>query len=115
MTEITLGGEKRQLRFSHIAMKSMEEHYNMGLARVFKEVDMESIDNMAVMIWACLRRFDKSVSMDDVEIWLDDSIENGETSYEEIGEKIQEVFQNSMLVKQATPESEDKSKNKTGA
>ncbi|WP_158738625.1 hypothetical protein [Alteribacillus sp. YIM 98480] len=110
MQEIKLGGKTRKLRFSHIAMKTMEEYYSMSFAKIFNEVDVESIDNMGVMIWACMRRFDKTLTIDEVDEWIDDSIEDEETTYEEIGEKIKTVFNNSTLAKQ-----QGGTKNKKGA
>lgn len=112
METINLGGEERQLRFSHIAMKSMEKHYNMGFNKIFKKIDMESMDNMGVMLWACMKRYNKSVTLEQVEEWLDDALEDGDVKYEELGETIKNVFENSTLIKETSGE---QSKNKKGA
>ena len=112
MHTINLGGEERQLRFSHIAMKSMEKHYEMGFNKIFKKVDMESMSNMGVMLWACMRRYDTNVKLEDVEIMLDDALEEGLISYDQLGQIIKDVFEESSLAKQGK---EAQAKNKKGA
>lgn len=110
MIEINIGGETRKMRFSHIAIKSLENHYNMPFHEIFKKINVDSIENIGVMLWASLRKYDKSLTLDEVEDWIDDGIDEETLSYEEIGEKIKEVFNQSTLARKGKEE-----KNKKGA
>lgn len=112
MIEITLGGKERKLKFSHIAIKTMERHFGMSFQKIFDSVDMESVGNIGVMIWACMKRYDKSLTLEEVEEMLDDALDDEEVTYTELGDIIKEVFQNSTIAKQGGGKS---TKNKKGA
>lgn len=101
MIEITLGGEVRQMRFSHLAIKTLENHYKIPFHSIFNVVNIDSIDNIGVMLWASFRKFDKSITLDEVEEMLDDDIDEGKLTYEELGDKVKLAFQNSAIVKEA--------------
>lgn len=112
MVEIKLGGEVRNMRFSHIAIKSLENHYKIPFHDVFKKVNIDSIENIGVMLWASLRKFEKGLTLDEVEDMLDDDIEDGHLTYGEVGEKIREVFEASTIAQEGKKKQE---KNKKGA
>lgn len=100
MAEIQLGGQVRSLKFSHIAIKTLETHYGMGLQEIFEKVNLQSIENMGVLLWVCLKRHERSVTLDEVEEWLDDALDSQMLTYEQIASLVKETFEESSMAQQ---------------
>jgi len=110
-TFITLGKQERQLRFSYLSLVALENHYKKPLQAVFNE-EMKSgkLEDLTVIIWACLRK--EKLSLPKVFDLIDESIEDEETTLTEISEKVAEALQNSTILKGAEDEGDgDEAKN----
>lgn len=99
MVEIQLGGKPRQLRFSNIAVITLEKHFGMKTQDIFGKVDIESFENLSVMLWACLKRFEASLTLQEVMEMLDDALADEEVTFEEVLQAILDAFQSSSLAK----------------
>jgi hypothetical protein len=99
---INLGGKERELRFSFLSFKALEQHYNKPAQKVFEE-EMQSgrISDIAVIIWACLRK--EKLAVGKVEELIDESIENDEITFEELSEKLSKAISESKMVKKTNP------------
>lgn len=95
---ISLGGQEREMRFSFLSFKALEQHYNKPAQKVFEE-EMKSgrISDIAVIIWACLRK--EKLSVAKVEELIDDAIENEELTFEELSEKLTKAITESKMAK----------------
>lgn len=102
---ISLGGKEREMRFSFLSFKALEQHYNKPAQKVFEE-EMASgrLSDIAVIIWACLRKEKLSVSK--VEELIDEAIESEEITFEELSKKLAEAINASKMVKGNKPAEE---------
>jgi hypothetical protein len=98
------------MRFYHIAIKTLENHYKLPFHEIFTKIHVDSIENIGIMLWASLKKYDKSLTLEEVEDWLDDEIENETITYKDVNAKVSEALSNSTVFKKAEPE-----KNKKGA
>jgi hypothetical protein len=107
---INLGGKERELRFSFLSFKALEQHYNKPAQKVFEE-EMQSgrISDIAVIIWACLRK--EKLTVGKVEELIDSSIENDEITFEELSEKLSKAISESKMVKKTNPTEDVESPN----
>jgi hypothetical protein len=107
---INLGGKEREMRFSFLSFKALEQHYNKPAQKVFEE-EMSSgrLSDIAVIIWACLRK--EKLTVAKVEELIDESIENEEITFEELSEKLAKAVSESKMVKSAKPKEEDNAPN----
>ena len=104
MVEIKLGGEVRQLQFSHKAIKALKEHFGDK----FDKVDTSSVEHLDVMVWACLLRYNKGIDQEDVEDMISDSLEDGELTYEELGKAIEKAVEESHIAKEVNANAKKK-------
>lgn len=113
MVEIKLGGKVRELKFTFKSLRSLETHYKKGVSKVFAEnMADESLENLVIMLWACLRATDKKITPDRVEDLLDEALDSGEVTFNELSEKLQEAMESSTLLKSMQDDSEgDDAKN----
>lgn len=95
---LTLGGKERELRFSFLSFKAIEQHYKKPAQKVFEE-EMASgmLSEITVIIWACLRK--EKLSIAKLEELIDDAIENEEITIQELSEKLTEAINESKIVK----------------
>lgn len=98
MVEIKLGGEMRQLQFSHKAIKALQSHYGPD---GFKKINTQDIQHLDTMIWACLLRYNKGIDLEEVEDMIADSLDNGECTYEDLTKAIEEVISTSHIANDA--------------
>jgi hypothetical protein len=107
---ISLGGKEREMKFSFLSFKALEQHYNKPAQKVFEE-EMASgrISDIAIIIWACLRKEKLTVSK--VEELIDDAIETEEITLEELSEKLAKAIGESKMVKGVKPKEEENSPN----
>jgi hypothetical protein len=107
---INLGGKEREMRFSFLSFKALEQHYNKPAQKVFEE-EMSSgrLSDIAVIIWACLRK--EKLTVAKVEELIDESIENEEITFEELSEKLAKAVSESKMVKSAKPKEEGNAPN----
>lgn len=112
MVEITLGGKVRSLRFSFKSLRSLEVYYKKPVSKILNEdIANESLENLVVMFYACLKSTEKSITVDKVETLIDDAIENGEISINDLATKLQEALSESTILKSAKTENEGEEKN----
>jgi hypothetical protein len=110
MIEINIGGEARKMRFSHIAIKTLESHFDLPFHEIFENIHVDSIENIGVMLWASLKKYDKQLTLEEVEDWLDDAIDDEALTYAEVNSKVGKALAESTVFKKAGQE-----KNKKGA
>jgi hypothetical protein len=96
MIDIKLGGEVRQLQFSHKAIKALQSHYG---AEEFNQINVNDIQHLDVIIWACLLRYNKGISLDDVEDLISDSLDEGDITYEDLSKAIEKTMKESHVGK----------------
>jgi hypothetical protein len=95
---ISLGGKERELRFSFLSFKALEQHYNKPAQKVFEdELASGKLSDLSVIIWACLRK--EKLTIGKVEELIDESIENEELTLDELGEKLSKAINESKIVK----------------
>lgn len=106
MAFIKLDGEQYELKFTYLSLHAIEQHYKQGVFKVFREADLNSLDTINTFIWACLRkeRKLKNKTPFDIAVMIDNSIENEETTLEELAQALEEGFQNSTILKSAIEE-----------
>lgn len=99
---ISLGGKEREMRFSFLSFKALEQHYNKPAQKVFEE-EMTSgrLSDIAVIIWACLRK--EKLTVGKVEELIDDAIETEEITFHELSEKLSKAISESKMVKANKP------------
>ena len=107
---ISLGGKEREMRFSFLSFKALEQHYNKPAQKVFEE-EMTSgrLTDIAVIIWACLRK--EKLTVNKVEELIDEAIENEEITFEELSEKLTKAIGESKMVKGNKPAEGESSPN----
>jgi hypothetical protein len=95
---ISLGGKEREMRFSFLSFKALEQHYNKPAQKVFEE-EMSSgrLSDIAVIIWACLRK--EKLTVAKVEELIDEAIESEELTFVELSEKLSKAISESKMVK----------------
>lgn len=95
---ISLGGKEREMRFTFLSFKALEQHYNKPAQKVFEE-ELKSgrISDIAVIIWACLRK--EKLTVANVEELIDDAIESEELTFEELTENLTKAITESKMVK----------------
>lgn len=102
MALITLSGSERELKFTFKSLRALEDYYKQPIAKVFEDKDrQESLENLTVFLWSCLRNKDRSLTFDNVEDLLDESLENGDITFNDLSVKITEALNESVIVKQA--------------
>jgi Phage tail assembly chaperone protein, TAC len=100
MATIKLGGKERELNFSFASLRAIENYYKKPIGKIFSEnIASESIEALVVMLWACLYKSDKKLTVEKVEELIDDSLENEELTFEDLKNALQEAFNNSVLTK----------------
>lgn len=99
---ISLGGKEREMRFSFLSFKALEQHYNKPAQKIFEE-EMSSgrLSDIAIIIWACLRK--EKLTISNVEELIDEAIENEEITLEELSEKLTKAISESKMVKGNKP------------
>jgi hypothetical protein len=95
---ISLGGKERELRFSFLSFKALEQHYNKPAQKVFEE-EMSSgkLSDLSVIIWACLRK--EKLTIAKVDDLIDEAIESEEITLEELSEKLSKAVSESKIAK----------------
>jgi hypothetical protein len=90
------------MRFSFLSFKALEQHYNKPAQKVFEE-EMTSgrLSDIAVIIWACLRK--EKLTVNKVEELIDEAIESEEITFEELSEKLAKAIGESKMVKGTKP------------
>ncbi|WP_141431902.1 hypothetical protein [Bacillus sp. 03113] len=104
---ISLGGKERELRFSFLSFKALEQHYDKPVQKVFEEeMNSGKLSDLVVIIWACLRK--EKLTLGKIEELIDEAIENEEITLEELTEKLSKAINESKVVKGAAkaPEGE---------
>lgn len=96
MIELKLGGEVRQLQFSHKAIKALQEHYGED---EFKKINVKDINHLDAILWACLLRYNKGLLIDEVEDMICDSLADGETDYDTIAKAVNKAITDSQVAK----------------
>jgi hypothetical protein len=100
MTTIKLGGKERELGFFFTSLRALENYYKKPIGKIFSEnIASESIEALVVMLWACLYKYDKKLTVEKIEELIDDSLENEELTFEDLKNALQEAFNNSVLTK----------------
>jgi hypothetical protein len=99
---ISLGDKEREMRFSFLSFKALEQHYNKPAQKVFEE-EMSSgrLSDIAVIIWACLRK--EKLTVGKVEELIDEAIESDEITFEELSGKLTKAISESKMVKNNKP------------
>lgn len=107
---ISLGGKEREMRFSFLSFKALEQHYNKPAQKVFEE-EMTSgrLSDIAVIIWACLRK--EKLTVAKVEELIDEAIETEEITFEELSQKLSSAISESKMVKGSKPAENGESPN----
>lgn len=107
---VTLGGKERELRFSFLSLKSLEQHYGKPVQKVFEE-DMAAggLAQLTVLIWACLRK--EKLSLNKVEELIDDAIEDEEITMEELSTALTSALNDSKIIKAQATTQDDEVKN----
>lgn len=107
---INLGKKERELRFSFLSLKALEQHYNKPVQKVLdEELNSGKLSAVVTVIWACLRK--EKLSISKVEELIDDSIEEGEIGLNELIEKLTEAINESAIIKSTKQDESDESKN----
>lgn len=96
--DLRLCGKTYKLKFGHLAIRTIEKHYGMGINQVFKDKDMESVETLSVFLYASMKKLNKAITIDEVDELIDDAIDNDEITYEELANAIKEVTENSKIV-----------------
>jgi hypothetical protein len=100
MTTIKLGGKERELKFSFSSLRALENHYKKPIDKIFSENFANvSLEILVVMLWACLRKADKRLTVEKVEELIDESLENEELTFEDLKNALLEAFNNSVFTK----------------
>jgi Phage tail assembly chaperone protein, TAC len=100
MATIKLGGKERELKFAFSSLRALEQYYKKPVGKVFSEnIASESLEALVVMLWACLYKSDKKLTVEKVEELIDESLENEELTFEDLKNALQEAFNNSVLTK----------------
>jgi hypothetical protein len=107
---ISLGGKEREMRFSFLSFKALEQHYNKPAQKVFEE-EMSSgrLSDIAVIIWSCLRK--EKLTVGKVEELIDEAIESEEITFEELSGKLTKAISESKMVKANKPAENGESPN----
>lgn len=105
MVPIKLGGEVRQLQFSHKAIKALQQHYG---SEGFSKINVNDIEHLDAIIWACLLRHEKGLMLEDVEDMISDALDEGETTYDELSKAITKAIEESQVAKEFEAESKKK-------
>lgn len=102
MAKITLNGKEYTLKFTYRTILALEKHYNMGIGKIFKELDMENLNVLNTFVYVCLKREKDfaNATEEDVAIALDDAFENEEITFDDLANAIQDAIENSVIVKQ---------------
>jgi hypothetical protein len=98
MTTITLGGKERELRFSFLSLKALEDMYDKPIAKVFEDdIARGGLSELTVMLWACLRK--EKLTIGKVEELIDAAIENDELTLVELSESLKRALADSKITK----------------
>lgn len=98
MAEVTLGGKRRELKFNFKSMLALEKHFQKPINQIFEnEMQSQSLGTMIVVFWSFLINDDKKITPNKVEDLISDSIDNGEITMEELGSKISETMDESLI------------------
>lgn len=107
MVELTLGGKTYEMRFSLKSMRTLEAHYKKPIGKIFTDKDsMESLETLVAFYYACLKPKNKSLTLDKVEDLLDDALDKGDITLDELSKKLGEVIDNSSILKNSAPKEE---------
>jgi hypothetical protein len=85
-----------------LSFKALEQHYNKPAQKVFEE-EMASgrLSDIAVIIWACLRK--EKLTVAKVEEFIDEAIENEDITFEELSDKLSKAISESKMMKGSQP------------
>jgi hypothetical protein len=110
MNSIILGGKEYELKFTYMAILTLEKVYDRGIGKIFKELDLENVGVLNTLVYACLKRHKAfaTATVDDVALALDNAFEDGELTFEQLAKAIQDAVMNSVIVKQAGQGNEKK-------
>jgi hypothetical protein len=98
--QIQLGGKERELRFSFLSLKALEQHYGKSIQKVFEEeINKGGLEQLSVLMWACLRK--EKLTLNKIDDLIDSAIENEEIDLGELSEKLKEAMEDSKIVKGA--------------
>lgn len=109
---IQLGGKERELRFSFLSLKALEQHYGKSIQAVFnEEMNKGGLEQLSVLLWACLRK--EKLTLGKIDELIDGAIENEEIDIKGLGEKLKEALEASKIIKTAMgdTEADDEAKN----
>lgn len=102
MANLTLNGKEYELKFTYKAVLALEKVYNLGIGKIFKELDLENMGVLTTFVYACLKRHEdfKTATVDDVADLLDEAFENEEITFETLAGALQDAIENSVITKQ---------------
>lgn len=102
---INLGKKEREMKFTFLSFKALEQHYKKPAQKVFEE-EMASghLSDIAVIIWACLRK--EKLTVAKVEELIDDAIEDEDVTFEELSDKLSKAIGESKMMKGSQPKEE---------
>lgn len=102
MAYITLDGKEYELHFKNRELRELEERTGMGMQEFFTQLDGGKITPMYTLLFVMLKRHDefKPLTEDGFMDLLDDEMEK-ELDFEQLGEILKDVVENSVFMKQA--------------
>lgn len=107
---INLGGKEREMKFTFLSFKALEQHYNKPVQKVFEE-DLASgrLSDIVVIIWACLRK--EKLTITKIEEMIDEGIDNENFTFEELSDKMAKAISESKMMKASKPNEGEESPN----
>jgi hypothetical protein len=104
MAEIVIGGKAYDMKFTYSSLLAIEEYYGKGISKVFETEDLESLRTLTAFIYACLKRHGdfKHLTFDDLIEKLDETLEDGAVTLEELAALVKGAFDKSNTLQKAT-------------
>lgn len=102
MAQLKINGKEYEIKFTYMAVLTLEKAFGMGIGKVFKDMDLENIGVLNTFVYACLKRHAdfKTATQEDIAIALDEAFENEDITFEQLAEAIKDAVENSVIVKQ---------------